>query len=121
MQSTIYLTCEPSGLLTLYNDVKGVYSECQRHDRLRERIVQYNHRLTVACEAIARAAGTHTLHTLHTHYTHSTHSTHSTPDTRIIRGHRLPISRYRDKLFATYRGQIAVLKMVDFFYNTRFS
>ena len=29
-------------------------------------------------------------------------------DTRIIRGHRLPISRYRDKLSATYRGQIAV-------------
>ena len=43
------------------------------------------------------------------------------PDTRIIRGHRLPISRYRDKLFATYRDQIAVLKMVDFFYNARFS
>ena len=42
-------------------------------------------------------------------------------DTRIIRGHRLPISRYRDKLSATYRGQIAVLKIVDFFYNIRFS
>ena len=27
----------------------------------------------------------------------------------------------RDKLFATYRGQIAVLKIFDFFYNTRFS
>ena len=43
------------------------------------------------------------------------------PDTRIIRGHRLPISRYHDKLSATYRGQIAALKIVDFFYNIRFS
>ena len=43
------------------------------------------------------------------------------PDTRIIRGHRLPISRYRDKLSATYRGQIAVSKIVDFLYNIRFS
>ena len=42
-------------------------------------------------------------------------------DTRIIRGHRLLISRYRDKLFATYRSKIAVLKIVDLFYNTRFS
>ena len=41
-------------------------------------------------------------------------------DTRIIRGHRLPISRYRDKLFATYRGQIAVLKIVDFFTTPAF-
>ena len=41
-------------------------------------------------------------------------------DTRIIRGHRLPISRYRDKLSATYRGQIAVLKIVDFFTTSTF-
>ena len=45
----------------------------------------------------------------------------SRADTRIIRGHRLPISRYRDKLSATYRGQIAVSKIVDFLYNIRFS
>ena len=32
------------------------------------------------------------------------------PDTRIIRGHRLPISRYRDKLSATYRGTYRGLK-----------
>ena len=42
------------------------------------------------------------------------------PDTRIIRGHRLPISRYRDKLFAIYCGQIAVLKIVDFFTTPAF-
>ena len=45
---------------------------------------------------------------------------HPAPDTRIIRGHRLPISRYRDKLLATYRGQIAVLKIVDFFTTSAF-
>ena len=45
----------------------------------------------------------------------------SMADTRIIRGHRLPISWYRDKLSATYRGQIAVSKIVDFLYNIRFS
>ena len=45
---------------------------------------------------------------------------HISTDTRIIRGHRLPISRYRDKLFATYRGQIAVLKIVDFFTTPAF-
>ena len=35
--------------------------------------------------------------------------------TRINRSNWLPISRYSDKLSATYRGQIAVFKIVSFF------
>ena len=44
------------------------------------------------------------------------------PDTRIIRGHRLPISRYRDKLSATYLSRSnRGLKNRRLFYNIRFS
>ena len=48
------------------------------------------------------------------------HIPHCRADARIIHGHRLPISRYRDKLFATYRGQIAVVKIIDFFTTPAF-